>query len=149
MPITPQEVTDFMMDWFTGLKKCTKVEDITPFHLHSDRSDICMFTNTGNILTYQKEVDMRKCIENEVFNPSEFTITETFQSPERAWIQGTICWEASLIGTEDKLKTVFGVKCLIQRMADNSFKFILYIFEFNHPLPDCAPFPEVFSVAIK
>ena len=140
MPISQDEVIKLCGDFLRCVMhdKGTAAQQAT-FFLHPNP---VIHVLHGTDLSLQKNYLIHQQLKDEEFKLNKnWLITPLHQCPDRVRAQGSIYWQARMIGSTTSntlIKCFVGEDWIIQRTDNGELKIALYINSYHHFLPDSA-----------
>lgn len=135
--ITQDEIFAFGDRWFETVTQFgTADEQAEFFAIESPRIYITSSGFSCNMAEHEK-LHQQWIDEQHAFG--NFNITPLSQKPERVRATGSVYWQATYKNKPDQvIKAVVGEDWIIERIDSGQLKFILYMNNFHHLLPNSA-----------
>ena len=135
MPITADEIRTFGEAWCDTLRNGGTVAEREGFFLnHPARIYV---QNTGASMTLEEHHAYHSQFARQVLRLGEFVVAPLSEAPERARALGSFYWEAHFPGdASPPLRCIVGEDWIVERVADGTLKFVLWLNTMHHFLPD-------------
>lgn len=135
MAITADEIRTFGEAWCDTLRNGGTVAEREGFFLN--RPARIYVQNTGASMTLEEHHAYHSQFARQILRLGEFVVAPLSETPERARALGSFYWEAHFPGHENPpLRCIVGEDWIVERVADGTLKFVLWLNTMHHFLPD-------------
>ncbi|MDB5408620.1 MAG: hypothetical protein JWL84_3532 [Rhodospirillales bacterium] len=139
MGITLEDVFEHGTRWFDTVMSGGSAEAQAAFFL--DPHARIHVTERGVAIGLEDHHRLHAQWINEIHSFGTFVLRILSTTPSRVRATGTVYWQAEYRErpAPNVIKAVVGEDWILERVPDGTLKFVLYMSEFHHPLPDSAP----------
>ncbi len=134
MPITEDEIRALGEAWCETLRQGATLAEREAFFVHHPARIYVQYT--GDSMTLEEHHAYHAQFARQILRLGDFVVAPLSDAPERARALGSLYWEAHFPDdAQPPLRCIVGEDWIVQRVADGSLKFVLWLNTMHHFLP--------------